>query len=377
MSKELTVIKQETFNKVLKRVQVMQGDGEIHLPPDYSAQNALNSAWLQLQETRDKNDKPVLEVCTKDSIANGLLDMVIMGMNPAKKQVYFIAYGSKLACQRSYFGTMALAKRVDPDIEDIIAEPVYAADAFEYEIVRGRKHIMTHKQTIESVNSKDIKATYCMVIGRDGEIKKTELMTFEEIKKAWEKSKVHPVEKDGSIKSGSTHDAFIAEMCRKTVINRTCKPIINSSDDKYLKLAAVRSEVLQAEEDSALQIEEHANQDVIDIEAEGKETAQGEQEASAPKKEEQPAKEQQKQEPKNEKGSKEEAQENGNDKRHFFRCPKKHRGATLKNCDHDECEDRPTCKPYQKALAEAMKSDKAASEEEQPVQQAAAAGPDF
>jgi len=160
---------------------------------------------------------------------------------------------------------MALAKRVDVDIEDIIAEPVYESDELEYEIIKGRKHITKHKQTIDAVNSKKVKAAYCMVIGIDGEVKKTDLMTFEEIKKAWKMSKMHPVNEDGSIKKGSTHDDFLAEMCRRTVINRTCKPIINSSDDKHLKIAAMRSEVVEAEEDALLQIEEHANQEVIDV----------------------------------------------------------------------------------------------------------------
>jgi recombination protein RecT len=35
-------------------------------PANYSVSNALNSAYLILQETKDRNDKPVLSgVCTK------------------------------------------------------------------------------------------------------------------------------------------------------------------------------------------------------------------------------------------------------------------------------------------------------------------------
>ncbi len=72
----------------------------------------MKSAWLILQAAVDKDKKPVLEVCSKNSIANALLDMVVQGLNPAKKQCYFIAYGNGLACQRSYFGTMAVTKQV-------------------------------------------------------------------------------------------------------------------------------------------------------------------------------------------------------------------------------------------------------------------------
>ncbi|MCK4240851.1 MAG: recombinase RecT [Candidatus Atribacteria bacterium] len=271
MSRELTIIKEETLDAVSKRIKSLQANGEIHFPLDYSPQNALKSAWLILQETRDKDKNLALEVCTKTSILNSLMDMVITGMNPVKKQGYFIVYGKQLAFQRSYFGSMALAKRVNTDIEDIIAEPVYESDELEYEIIKGRKHIIKHKQTIDAVNSKKVKAVYCMVIDKNGEVKKTDLMTFEEVKKSWEKSKMEPVNKDGSIKAGSVHDEFTAEMVRKTIINRTCKPIINSSDDKHLKIAAMRSEIVEAEEEALVQIEEHANQEIIDIEPDTKE----------------------------------------------------------------------------------------------------------
>lgn len=268
MSKELTTVKEETLDAVSKRIKALQSQGEIHFPPDYSPQNALKSAWLILQNTVDKDKRPVLDVCTKASILNSLMDMVITGLNPAKAQGYFIAYGKQLVFQRSYFGSEALAKRIDPEIEDIIAETVYEGDDFQYEIVRGRKQILKHKQTIKSVNSGKILAAYCMVIDKNGEVKKTELMTFDEIKKAWAKSQMHPLNQDGSIKAGSTHDEFTAEMCRKTVINRTCKPIINSSNDKHLKIAAQRSEVVAAEQEATEQIEYNANQKVIDIESE-------------------------------------------------------------------------------------------------------------
>lgn len=45
---------------------------------------------MTLQSMTDKNRKPALTVCTKDSIANSLLDMVVQALNPVKKQCYFI-----------------------------------------------------------------------------------------------------------------------------------------------------------------------------------------------------------------------------------------------------------------------------------------------
>lgn len=263
---ELALVKKDVVDVVERKVQEFIHRGELSLPAGYSPENAMKSAWLILQSTIDRDKKPVLSVCTKDSIANSLLDMVVQGLNPAKKQGYFIAYGKSLVFQRSYFGTMAVAKMVDDTIADIIAEVVYDGDEFEFEIVRGRKEITKHKQTLESINSKKIKAAYCMIIDYDGQIKKTEIMTFDEIKQAWKQSQMNPVDEKGQIKSGSTHDKFMAEMAKKTVINKTCKPIINSSSDSHLlRKSAARSDEIRAEVEVAEEIEENANTTPIDI----------------------------------------------------------------------------------------------------------------
>lgn len=263
---EVARVREETVTAVEKRIAALEASGGLHFPPDYSPQNALKSAWLILQNTVDKDQKPVLESCSKASIVNSLLDMVITGLNPAKKQGYFIAYGKQLVFQRSYFGSEALAKRVDPKIKAIVAEVVYESDVLEYEIRLGQKIIIKHNQKLENVNSSKIKAVYCLVINQAGEITHSDIMTFDEVKKSWEKSKMHPVTDSGAIKPGSTHAEFTAEMCKKTIINRVCKPIFNSSDDKYLKLAASRSEVVRAEEDAEEEISDKANKgDIIDV----------------------------------------------------------------------------------------------------------------
>lgn len=269
MTSNLTVIKKETADIVAGRVRQYQESGELHLPKNYSAENAVKSAWLMLQETVDRNKKPALEVCTKISIVNSMLDMVVQALNPMKKQCYFIVYGKKLQCQRSYFGTMAIARRVDPNISDIVAEIVYAGDTLEYEIVRGKKIISTHKQKLENIKSGKMMAAYCMIINQDGSVRDTTIMTMDEIKQAWKQSKMNPVMDNGGIKPGSTHGKFAAEMAKKTVINRACKAVINSSDDSDLFLKTVKkADLVQAEEEVAEEIAENANADIIDIEPE-------------------------------------------------------------------------------------------------------------
>ena len=96
---------------VLEKVQKFESNGQIFFPENYSPENALKSAWLKLQEIKDKNSRLALQVCTKPSIANALFNMVIQGLNPAKNQCYFIPYGDQLTLMRSYFGTIAVAKQ--------------------------------------------------------------------------------------------------------------------------------------------------------------------------------------------------------------------------------------------------------------------------
>ena len=121
--------KKTVVDLVADRVRVFQESGEINFPRGYSPENALKSAWLELQSIQTTDKKPVLTACTQSSIANCLLSMVVQGLNPNKKQCYFIAYGDQLTLQRSYFGAMTVAKNIDPNIADIYAEEIGRAHA--------------------------------------------------------------------------------------------------------------------------------------------------------------------------------------------------------------------------------------------------------
>src|SRR5690606_24795455 len=162
---------------VANKVREFQERGELHLPANYSPENAMKSAWLILQSTVDRNQRPALEVCTRDSIANALLDMVVQGLNPMKKQGYFIVYGNQLVFQRSYFGTMAVTKRVT-GAKDIFAQVVYEGDEFEFEITRGKKRVLKHVQTLQSISTGKIVAAYCTIIFPD-DSEFTDIMTMD------------------------------------------------------------------------------------------------------------------------------------------------------------------------------------------------------
>ena len=114
------IAKKEVIDIVSERIRTLQERRQLHLPPNYSAENALKAAWLALQEVTDKDGRRALDVCDRTSIMNSLLKMVIQGLNPAKNQCYFVVFGTKLVLMRSYFGSIHVAKSVDERIEDIV-----------------------------------------------------------------------------------------------------------------------------------------------------------------------------------------------------------------------------------------------------------------
>lgn len=251
---------------VADRVQQFVQQGALNLPAGYSAPNALKSAWLILQSTLTRDKKPVLQACTRDSIANALLDMTVQGLNPAKKQCYFIAYGDQLTCQRSYFGTMAVAKMVDPAIDEIVAEVIYDGDVCTYSIIRGKKVIAEHQQTLENVEKGVIRGAYCTIYWRDGRAVTT-LMSLGDIHQAWKQSQMSPFDDKGHLKAASTHGKFTAEMAKKTVINRACKTVINASDDSSILSASLRrSDEVSVDYTVQQSIGAQANQAMIDLE---------------------------------------------------------------------------------------------------------------
>lgn len=210
---------------IMTDVELQTGAGALMLPPNYSAANALRAAWYIILDTQDKNKKPVLETCTEASVKDALQRMVLEGMNPAKKQCYFIAYGNKLTYQRSYMGTLALVKRYAKNFQFANAQVVYEGDIFEFTIdpMTGAKVITKHSQTLASMNSK-IVAAYAIISADNRNY--VDILTIEQIIKAW---KQRP---GGEV--GDTHKQFAEEMCKKTALTRCAKLIINSSDDASL-----------------------------------------------------------------------------------------------------------------------------------------------
>ena len=228
----------------------------LSFPADYNPTNALMGAYLIMKETTDKNGKCILESCSQASIANSLMDMATLGLNASKKQGYFIAYGGKCQFQKSYFGNITLARR--NGLKTINAEIIYDGDTFKYHIENGMKVIDVHEQDFMNIDNDKILGAYAVAIMDDGR-KVVEVMNINQLKKAWNQ-RMGGLKEDAS----STHMKFKDQMAKKTVINRLCKLIGNTSTDGNISEISDRldeaAEVDMVAEDVAYEIEKNANQ---------------------------------------------------------------------------------------------------------------------
>ena len=225
-------------------------------PKDYNVVNSLTGAYLIMKETTDKNGKCILESCSQTSIANSLMDMATLGLNASKKQGYFISYGGKCQFQKSYFGNITLARR--NGLKTINAEIIYDGDTFKYHIENGMKVIDVHEQDFMNIDNDKILGAYAVAVMDDGR-KVVEVMNINQLKKAWNQ-RMGGLKEDAS----STHMKFKDQMAKKTVINRLCKLIGNTSTDGNISEISDRldeaAEVDMVAEDVAYEIENNANQ---------------------------------------------------------------------------------------------------------------------
>ena len=239
-------------------------------PKDYNVVNSLTGAYLIMKETTDKNGKCILESCSQASIANSLMDMATLGLNASKKQGYFIAYGGKCQFQKSYFGNITLARR--NGLKTINAEIIYDGDTFKYHIENGMKVIDVHEQDFMNIDNDKILGAYAVAVMDDGR-KVVEVMNINQLKKAWNQ-RMGGLKEDAS----STHMKFKDQMAKKTVINRLCKLIGNTSTDGNISEISDRldevADVDMITEDVAKEIENNANQVDFDEVVEPQETKQ-------------------------------------------------------------------------------------------------------
>lgn len=219
-TKALQTLKEDISAQVLAKVDTFQRAGALRIPKNYSPENALKSAYIILSEPKNN----LLARCSKDSIAKALLKMVVYGLSPLKGQCYFIPYQDKLECTIDYTGNIALAKRYG-GLKSVKANAIFEGDEFEFIIgTDGRRKVEKHKQTLQSIGTPVVGA-YAITELEDGTTD-VEVMSIDMIQKAWAQG--------GAKGASPAHKNFTDQMAIKTVINRACKLLIRSSDDRVL-----------------------------------------------------------------------------------------------------------------------------------------------
>lgn len=238
-----------------QRVNDLVDQGRLDLPKDYSVGNAMNTAFLILQNTKTSKadgEKPVLQACTRVSIVQSLFEMAIQGLNPAKKQGYFIAYKDQLTWFTSYFGKQAAISRLKGFEKMAVSTLIYRGD--ELDLIHdeyGQEVIQNHKTSFENkVNAfkdkkeKNIIGAYCTM--KFNNMLLSEVMTYEQIIEAW------------TFAPGKNeHIKFNGEFAKRTVFNRLAKRVLNTSTDDDLL-----AETMIANEERHFNFE---NEDVIEI----------------------------------------------------------------------------------------------------------------
>lgn len=189
-------------------------------------------------------------------MANALLNTVIQGLSPSKKQVYYIVYKNQLLAQRSYFGTISVTKRI-PLVKDVWADVVYDGDVFQAKKHRGGWKILEYESSPEQMDPGKIKYAYA-VIEREGEQDFTEIMTWDQIQKSWAKLRS---------RSQNVHKEFPDQMAKRTVINRACKMFFNTCDDSDLLIEAFHATEDQYENQCS-EPEKPASQNLATLNAE-------------------------------------------------------------------------------------------------------------
>lgn len=238
-------------DQVIARVEELNKVGFV-MPKDYLYVNAIKASMLVLQELKDKNQKPALEVCTPASVASALFEMAIKGLDVSKKTAYFIVRGDKLCLHESYFGKALQVKRIYPNF-DPHPVVIHEGDEFVYTIdpETGYKKLVKHEQKLENLD-KDFVGAYMYIPTADGK-QDLYIMSKKQILTAWSKS---------SSREQSTHKAFSEKMVSKTIVNSACNMIINSTPD----LAYAANENEDGEEYNEKQISDHSVTDFVEAE---------------------------------------------------------------------------------------------------------------
>ena len=218
--------KEQLITKMLTdKINFFKETGEIQIKPNYSPENAIKSAFMIIQDLEDKNKRPALQVCTEGSISQALFKMIILGLSPVKGQCYFAVYGNELVMEKQYQGNIKLAK--ESGLKSIHAQIIYKGENPQIKIDpdTGRTMVINHNRELNKMDNDNIIGAYAVCNMTDGSTD-VEVMPMSMIQKAWEQGYNNG--------KSPAHRNFKDQMCKKTVINRACKLIYQTSDDSLI-----------------------------------------------------------------------------------------------------------------------------------------------
>lgn len=239
MENKQELIEVEGENKISLRTQegliavaqtYLKKNGDVILPPNYDVNDAVKALYLKTIQTVDKQKRPVLEVCTRESIEQVVQNYVSKGLNIAKNQCYLVCYGNTLTLQESYFGKQKEANAYAGIT--INSNVIYEGEKVNIIVRLNGTKIIEHTPDFSKFDTNKIIGAYAIAVNNMGEVIDSDIMTMKEIRQSWAKSS----------SGGTVHKEFPVEMTRKTVIARLAKRFINTSDDST-KFEVVNSDM--------------------------------------------------------------------------------------------------------------------------------------
>jgi recombination protein RecT len=164
---------------------------------------------------------PGLLAATPKSLTNAFYDAAVLGLEPVLGSVYFVKYGSEATMLIGYRGLVELAKRGDPDIEDIYGQPVYAGDDFDYEY--GDNPHLRHKPDLARQTADPTRITHFYAIAFRGRGRPVfAVMTRDEVDAIRARSRA---------KNNGPWVTDYAAMGAKTVVRQLCSRRLSLSAD--------------------------------------------------------------------------------------------------------------------------------------------------
>ena len=214
IEKSAVKLAQDTSDWINKNIR----DNKITVPEGYNVSNEITMALMLIAQTNDKDGRPALESCSRESIMTQLRLMAQNGLSMAQKQCYPIVRKPKLCIDISYFGTISIIKRLMPGY-DVRANVIYKDDTYDYIWNEETQcyQVTNIKSSIEN-RDKPIVGAYGTIFEKaTGKVIFSEVMSWKEILTSWSHAKTDKVQKE-----------FPQEMAKRTLIQRMCKLFLNT-----------------------------------------------------------------------------------------------------------------------------------------------------